>query len=157
MPSPHPIGYTPRIARRRVSVTAGDISQAQASNSKNCAIARAVASSVSGASHIMVDVASIRFSHDNGTKRSYYLTPAQVQRFIIAFDLGEPVEPFTFELREGTVHDVARRPGVGGRPKGTRVASDTRAPKVVNRGRRTYGARSMTPEPIAAKRAKSHA
>jgi hypothetical protein len=136
-------------------LTQEDIDKAKVSASNHCAIARAIANGIAGSSHILVDIASIRFTHDGGAKRSYYMTPANVQQFIILFDKGDKVEPIEFTLREGTTHDVARRPGVGGRPRGTRISSPSGLPKVQNRGRRTYGARSMTA--LAVKRAKSHA
>lgn len=164
MPKPTPSFEKAR--RMTVRVMQADIDGARQANSNKCAIARAIASSLPTASHISVDVASIRFTHDGGSKRSYYMTPAKVQRFIFAFDAGEPVEPFEFALRDGTTHAVARRPGVGGRPRGTVVSSKTRPPKVQGRtapvqnsGRRTYGARSMTPavQSAAVTAAKSHA
>jgi hypothetical protein len=132
------------------------IASAKTGASSHCAIAQGVGASIPGVSHITVDIATIRFTI--GEKRMYYHTPSAVQRFILAFDNGEDVKPFTFTLRDGTVHNVARRPGVGGRPKGSKTVNRGKA-VVSHPGRRTYGARSMTPTAIvaAANRALSHA
>ena len=158
-----PHGYQVKAKRRKVAVTVEDIEKAKVRDSTQCAIARAVAREVPGASHISVDVATIRFTI--AEERFYYHTPPAGQRFIIHFDLGQNgVEPFVLDLREGTAHAVARRPGVGGRPKGSVIAANNRVPPrqkdIYGRSvRRTYGARSMTPQVVASveKRAKSHA
>jgi hypothetical protein len=152
----YPVGLQPRPPRFTITVTDPLIAKAKAANSHQCAIAQSVGMSVEGASHIMVDTATIRFTV--GESRFYYYTPASVQRFVLDFDGGKKVEPFRFQLRDGVVHQVARRPGVGGRPKGSKAS---KAPGHVpsHAGRRTYGARSMTPKTIAAasNRVVSHA
>lgn len=158
-----PAGYQVKAPRRKIAVTAEDIIKAKGSNSTHCAIARALAREVEGASHISVDVATVRFTV--GEERFYYHTPPAGQRFIITFDLGQNgVEPFDLVLKEGTVHTVARRPGVGGRPKGSVVTAHNRVPprqkSIYGQSvRRTYGARSMTPQVIShvQGKAKSHA
>lgn len=155
MPTRPPAGYQMRPKRRRLKIELSDIESAKATSSTQCAIARAIARQVEGASHISVDVATIRFTE--GERRFYYSTPPEAQRFIIHFDLGENGEPFDLNLITGTAHDVARRKGVGGVPKGPRTVARNRVPvRGVNSTRRTYGARSMTGTPAAAK-AMSHA
>lgn len=155
--NPYPLGLQARPPRQRVAVTDPLITSAKQGNSMHCAIAQAVGTSITGSSHITIDIATIRFTV-GGTKRYYYHTPASVQRFILDFDAGLPVKAFTFTLRDGVVHDVAKRPGVGGRPRGSKTVNRGKA-VVSHPGRRTYGARSMTPAAVvaAANRALSHA
>ena len=50
------------------------------------------------ATYIDVDTQAIRFTLDG--ERLLYLTPYVVQGYIIAFDAGEKIEPFQFQLRD---------------------------------------------------------
>jgi hypothetical protein len=84
--------------RINVTVTEKDIENAHRNNSYACVVAQAVARTVKDATRIEVDTQSIRFTR-NG-RRLIYLTPYAVQGYIIAFDAGDPLEPFSFQLRQ---------------------------------------------------------
>lgn len=75
----------------KIQVTQADIANGMRGNRKACPIARAVirASSLSTAS---VTQSYIR----RGRRKDF--TPAEARIFIRAFDAGQPVEPFEFEL-----------------------------------------------------------
>src|SRR6185503_2198742 len=82
--------------RIRVQVTESDIKRAVKSNSMHCVVAQAIARTVPGASRIDVDLQSIRWSQDG--ERHIYLTPYSVQGYVIGFDAGDEIQPFTFAL-----------------------------------------------------------
>jgi len=81
----------------RVKVTEHDIEWAVRDDSSRCMVARALAREVVDANRIEVDTQTIRFSNSKG--RFAYLTPLTVQRYVAAFDAGDPVQPFDFTLR----------------------------------------------------------
>lgn len=84
-------------SRISVEVTADDIARAIRNDSYTCVVAQAVARTVPGATNIDVDTQSIRFTVDN--ERRIYMTPYAVQGYVIAFDAGDEIEPFSFQLR----------------------------------------------------------
>lgn len=86
-------------SRITVEVTETDIERAHKSDSYKCVVAQAVARTVPDATRIEVDTQSIRFTRANG-ERWLYLTPYAVQGYVIAFDAGDPIEPFSFQLRD---------------------------------------------------------
>lgn len=127
----------------RIEVTARDIARAKRRDSGKCAVSTAIARSVPDASHILTDVQTIRFTR-GGVERYVFITPDRVKAYVYAFDRGEDLEPMTFELRDALVRPILRRPGVGGRPKGTTMASRRRVPPLIGGSRRrTYGERSL--------------
>lgn len=81
----------------RVHVTEADIAKALANDSAHCVVAQAIARQEKGATRIEVDTQTIRFS--KAGERFAYLTPPVVQAYVVAFDAGDPVEPFDFSLR----------------------------------------------------------
>ena len=88
------------IENRRftIPVSAEDIEKAIPENSSHCAIARAVARAIPEATRIKADAQAVRLTLD-GT-RYVYLSPQKVYEYIVAFDAGDPLEPFKFQLRE---------------------------------------------------------
>ncbi len=91
----YPIGVGgPRV---KVRVTENDVRWAVRDDSSRCMVARAVAREVDDAHRIEVDTQTIRFTTRKG--RFAYLTPPLVQRYVAAFDAGDPIEPFEFTLR----------------------------------------------------------
>jgi len=96
---------TKPMSRFNVEVTERDIARATATDSYRCVVAQAVARTIPDATRIEVDTQSIRFTRDDA--RFIYLTPYAVQGYVIAFDAGEPIEPFSFQLRNP--QRVARR------------------------------------------------
>lgn len=88
------------FANRRfnVAVSAADIESGIPENSSVCAVAQAVARTIPEATRVKVDAQAIRFTHDE--TRYVYLTPDPVYQYIVAFDAGDPIEPFRFQIRD---------------------------------------------------------
>jgi hypothetical protein len=86
--------------RVSVSVTEEDIAKAHQNDSFSCVIAQAVARTVPAAHHIEVDTQSIRWTE--GSERYIWLTPLSAQDYVIAFDAGEEIAPFRFQLSRRT-------------------------------------------------------
>jgi hypothetical protein len=106
----YPLG--PRV---RVACTKADITKAVANDSTHCWIAEAIKREVPTASHVAVDLSTIRFTNPERDLRYVYLTPYQAQLALLAFDEGTPPEPFTFILKNAHV----TRANVRRRPKGS--------------------------------------
>jgi hypothetical protein len=85
--------------RINVEVTEADIERAHKNDSYKCVVAQAVARIVPDATHVDVDTQTIRFTRQETGERLIYLTPYAVQGYVIAFDAGEAIEPFSFQLR----------------------------------------------------------
>ena len=83
--------------RFRIDVTERDIAKAEVNNSYKCVVSQAIARKVKDATAIETDSQAIRFTL-NG-ERLVYMTPYAVQGYVIGFDAGDPIEPFSFELR----------------------------------------------------------
>jgi len=89
-----PAGQT----RFNIDVTADRIARGLRANSSSCVVSQAIAASVPDATRIDTDIQTIRFTR-NGV-RYCYLTPYVVQGYVVAFDAGDPIEPFKFQLRD---------------------------------------------------------
>ena len=100
----HPIGVAQM--RIKVHVTENDIKWAVRDDSSRCMVARALAREVDDAQRIEVDTQTIRFSTNKG--RFAYLTPLAVQRYVAAFDAGDPIDPFEFSLRNAILLKTRR-------------------------------------------------
>jgi hypothetical protein len=85
-------------SRLTVDVTAKDIEKAHIGDSYKCVVAQAIARQVPDARRIEVDVQTIRWSDDDG--RHVFLTPYTVAGYVVAFDAGEELHPFRFQLRD---------------------------------------------------------
>lgn len=85
--------------RINVEVTETDISKAIVSDSYKCVVAQAIARTIPDSTRIEVDVQTIRFTRMETGKRYVYLTPYTVQGYVVAFDAGDVIEPFRFQLR----------------------------------------------------------
>lgn len=83
--------------RWNIDVTADDISRSHARDSYRCVVAQAVARTIPDATRIDVDIQTIRFTHHG--ERQAYLTPYTVAGYVVAFDAGEEIHPFRFQLR----------------------------------------------------------
>jgi hypothetical protein len=81
-----------------IDVTEKDAERGTRENSSICAVAVAIARTVSDATRIEVDTQTIRFTTQG--ERRVYLTPAAVQGYVIAFDAGDDIGPFRFQLRD---------------------------------------------------------
>ena len=100
-----------RPAQRRfqIHVTDKDIARAQRNNSYHCVVTQAIARIIPDAARIEVDTQSIRFTRAQSGERYVYLTPYAAQGYVIAFDAGEPIEPFSFRLNEQRMLHVRRQ------------------------------------------------
>lgn len=85
------------MANTTVEVTREDIDQAARKDSSRCVVATAIARTFPKASRITVDVHSIKFT--DGQRRYTYLTPHRVMDYIVAYDAGDTLHPFRFQLR----------------------------------------------------------
>lgn len=81
-----------------IEVTPADIKRADPKKSGRCVVATAIARAIPDASRIEVDVQTVRFTR--GQERFVYVTPYQVTGYVVAFDAGEEIHPFTFRLNE---------------------------------------------------------
>jgi hypothetical protein len=84
------------MAQVRIQVTEADIKKAETKSSMRCVVAQAIARTVPDARRVDVDVQTVRWTR--GDDRYVYLTPYSVQGYIIAFDAGDDIQPFTFAL-----------------------------------------------------------
>lgn len=83
--------------RFTISVTEQDIERAHRTDSYRCVVAQAIARSIPDAHNIDVDTQTVRFTRQG--ERLWYLTPYAVQGYVIAFDAGDPIEPFDFTIQ----------------------------------------------------------
>lgn len=78
------------------------------SDSGHCMIAEAIKKALPGAQRVSVDIQTIRFSDPAKGLRYTYLTPRIAQLPLVMFDAGVEPEPFTFQLRAGSVTAMSR-------------------------------------------------
>lgn len=95
----------PQQTRYKIVVTDADIERAVKADSYHCVVSQAIARSIPDAHHIEVDSQTIRFTR--GDERLVYLTPYTVMGYVVAFDAGDKIEPFTFTIKQPKV--VRRR------------------------------------------------
>jgi hypothetical protein len=84
----------------KIIIESEQIALAVIKNSHRCMIAEAIRRQVSHATHIIVDLQSIRWTDEVEGIRYFYFTPPTAQEALLAFDAGLPVQPFEFELRK---------------------------------------------------------
>ena len=99
--------------RRRfnIEVTRDDIDKAQVNDSYQCVIAQAIAREIPDATRIEVDLQTIRFSRDG--ERLSFLTPYAAAGYVVAFDAGDEIHPFSFQLRDPRVKPSRTRTKAG--------------------------------------------
>jgi hypothetical protein len=81
----------------KVHVSKEAIEFAMPRDSSHCMIAEGIKSAVPRATHISVDLQTIRFT--KSSKRYIYLTPRTCQIAILSFDSGNKPDPWSFQLR----------------------------------------------------------
>ena len=91
-----------RSPRPNLKITAELMASSIPADSGHCAIADAVTQQVKGATHVSVDLQTIRWTDQAAGKRYVFLTPARGQQFLLAFDRGIAVEPFTLRLPQAS-------------------------------------------------------
>jgi len=83
--------------RYNIEVTEKDIAKAKRNDSYVCVVSQAIARAIPGATRIETDNQTIRFTE--GDERKVFLTPYAVQGYVIGFDAGDVIQPFSFQLR----------------------------------------------------------
>lgn len=96
--------------RIAVDVTQEDIDKAMRSDSARCVVAQAIARTLPDARRISVDVQTVRFTDGHGVRR-VYLTPVGVEQYVIGFDAGDKIEPFSFGLYDSQRVNVPTKQG----------------------------------------------
>ena len=123
-------------ARTRVDVSQADIRRAVRQDSSTCVVATAIARTFPDAVRIMVDTQLIRFTHALTGRRVAYLTPVKVQAYVVAFDAGDEIPPFSFWLnnpipmRQRSLTDEGKRRQLVSRDKRVKV-KQPRKPRAV--------------------------
>lgn len=87
---------------RQFQITADDITEAIARNSKHCPIAEAIERGLPRhMQYVQVDLGTIRWTDLEERKRYIFITPLHAQQFIVDFDSGKRhiVKPFTLRLK----------------------------------------------------------
>lgn len=112
-----------------VHVTQEDIDRAMRNQSARCVIATAIARSIPGATKVAVDLQALRFTVDG--ERHVYFTPPGAVGYVVAFDAGDPIHPFSFRLSESH-----RLPIAPARPKSEAGIARTRARNNVTAAKR---------------------
>jgi hypothetical protein len=115
-------------SRYTIEVTDAYIERARKNDSYRCVVAQAIARTIPDATRIEVDVQTIRFTVED--ERRLYLTPYVVQGYVVAFDAGDPVVPFKFQLRD---------------PKRLRRRVHTKAGKAIKRARNRAATKRVDP------------
>jgi hypothetical protein len=135
--------------RWTVEVTDADIQHGVRDDSFHCVVAVAIARTIPEAAYFNVNDKTIRFSLVNQRKRLRYVTPDKVSQYVTAFDAGDVLHPFTFQLRDPfRVDDMgksqASRVGIA-RSEATRKAAQAgRLHKLSgNPKNRSYGGRRL--------------
>lgn len=102
-----------RVDQKRfnIEVTEKDIQKAKRNDSYVCVVSQAIARAIPDATSIETDTQAIRFTR-NG-QRYVYLTPYAVQGYVIAFDAGDEIKPFSFQLRDPAKVKGKRRTPTG--------------------------------------------
>jgi hypothetical protein len=128
-------------SRFNVEVTEGDIGKANVGDSYKCVVAQAIARQIPNARRIEVDLQTIRWSDEDG--RHVFLTPYSVAGYIVAFDAGDELHPFRFQLRDA-IPAKQKRP----RSNAAKAVKDSRG-KVRNERRRQKEAAAVVANPAA--------
>lgn len=83
---------------RKITVTQEDIDGAIRNASNRCAVADAIKRSIPDAIRIRVDTQTIRYTSRTRKERRFFLTAPSAQEYIVKFDAGDVIGPFTFNL-----------------------------------------------------------
>src|SRR5262245_15979594 len=93
----------------QLNITKELIAEAVKGDSSHCMVAEAVKEAVPGASHVSVDIQSIRFSDAKKGVRYIYLTPRKAQMAILEFDKGKQPKPFRTTIQGAQVTEQDRK------------------------------------------------
>lgn len=115
----------------KIEVTQVDIDSGVRRNSVYCAVATAIGRTIPTATYITVTQQSIRLTLDDA--RHVYLTPPRVGEYVIAFDAGDEIKPFSFGLADPIIG--SRSPKTAGRARTVKKANAA----TYSRSARSYG------------------
>jgi len=119
-------------ARYNIEVTEKDIAKAKRNDSYIWVVSQAIALAISDATRIETDTQTIRFTK-NGD-RLVFLTPYAVQGYVIGFDAGDPIQPFSFQLRSPIKHVRHRLTETGAKVNRAQVRARRRVAKKAKHG-----------------------
>lgn len=94
---------TKALPKVQLNITKKLIDEAIKGDSSHCMIAEAVKIAYPSASHVHVDIQTIRFTDPERRERYFFLTPRRAQMEILAFDHGDPVRPFRTTIKDPMV------------------------------------------------------
>lgn len=83
----------------KVNVTPELVDRAVQRDSRHCMIAEAIKEQNPHFRHILVDLATIRWTNPRTGKRYVCLTPEVAGSALVAFDQGQSIEPFSFTIK----------------------------------------------------------
>lgn len=106
-----------KVSNVRVDVTQDVLTNAVLGNSNRCAVAVALQRRFPSATHVTVDIHTMRLSIPENGKRYIFLTPGRVQQYIFDFDEGKSIKPFSFHLRKAAWIADASSHGGSDRPE----------------------------------------
>jgi len=89
----------PTKRRETIDVTKDIIEKSKTANSSHCMVADAIRAAIPYATHVSVDIQSLRFSDLRTGWRYIALTPRRVQAHILDFDIGKTPPAFQFEFK----------------------------------------------------------
>lgn len=125
----------------KVRVTSSNINYAKKGDSRRCMIANALQEVIPNAKFIIVDAQSIRYTDPKTHMRHVYLTPANAQRALIAFDKGATVKPFAFSASTGYIRLSRVKQGAVNRTVKRVKNTSTRKKRYMPRRYRKFGLR----------------
>jgi len=136
------VSMSEQQTRYSIEVTEEDIAKAKRNDSYMCVVAQALARTIPDSHHIEVDSQSVRFTR--GPRRFVYLTPYAVQGYVVAFDAGEAIAPFSFWLRDPAKVKTKRLTPMGRKA----ISSAQRARRKAQREAKQAGNDLKSPEVI---------
>lgn len=110
--------------RYTFDVTQEDIDKGMRENSHNCAVARAMARAIPNGVNFDVTMQTMRCTIDG--KRYAWLAAFSVQEYIVAYDDGRKVSPFTVHIRNPQTWN-SRQKSSRGRAADAQAKADARA------------------------------
>lgn len=122
----------------KVEVTQLDIDEGIRKNLVYCMVSTAIGRLMPDATRIETVAGTIRYSVNKEGRRYIYSTPDNVRRYLLAFDAGDQIEPFSFELKEPQIVRTVRSANA----KRIITRSARHAP-TFTRSARVYGERAV--------------
>lgn len=111
-----------------LEVTDAILEASKVRDSGHCMLAEAVKTAYPRATHVSVDLATIRFTDKDLNKRFVYLTPITAQEALIDFDQGVNLLPFTVHLRRAAMVVAVRTKKDAGREGKSKGKGSARLP-----------------------------